>query len=67
MSLETVLLATMPGKRPQAPSARETVKQEPSMPRMPVSLPGVDGFADGCRRAPNGTLLVLVDQTSPGI
>lgn len=37
------------------------------MPRMPVSLPGVDGSANGCRRAPNGTLLVLVDQSSPSI
>lgn len=37
------------------------------MPRMPVSLPGVDGSADGCRRAPNGALLVLMDQSSPGI
>ena len=37
------------------------------MPRMPVSLPGVDGSANGCRRAPNGTLLVLVDHSSPGI
>ena len=67
MSLETVLLATVPGKRPQAPSARETVKQELSMPRMPVGSAGVDGSADGCRRASNGTLLVLVDQSSPGI
>jgi hypothetical protein len=37
------------------------------MPRIPVGSPGVDGSADSCRRAPNGTLLVLVDQSSPGI
>jgi hypothetical protein len=67
MSLETVLLATMPGKRPQAPAARETVKQNPPMPRMPVGSAGVNGSADGYRRAPNGALLVLMDQSSPGI
>jgi len=67
MSLETVLLATVPGKRPQAPTARETVQQKPSTPRMPVGSVGVDGFADGYRRAPNGALRVLMDQSSPCI
>ncbi len=37
------------------------------MPRIPVGSPGVDGSADSCRRAPNGALLVLMDQSSPGI
>jgi hypothetical protein len=67
MSLETVLLATMPGKRPQAPAARETVKQKLSMPRMHVGSAGVHGSTDGYRRASNGALLVLMDQSSPDI
>jgi|GEM_PF-5385146 len=37
------------------------------MPRMPVSLPGVHGSVDGYRRASNCALLVLMDQSSPGI
>ncbi len=37
------------------------------MPRMPVGSAGVHGSTDGCRRASNGALLVLMDQSSPGI
>ncbi|AEB84554.1 hypothetical protein Alide2_2183 [Alicycliphilus denitrificans K601] len=37
------------------------------MPCIPVGSPGMDAFADSCRRAPNGALRVLMDQSSPGI